>query len=188
MRRRSSPIGTHCGWNRSHSDAYLWLVNLGIALDHLERYHEAREAYVAALSLRPDDAEAYINLGVNYAWTEQHEEAISAYQKALLLDPINPVIHFNMANRLREAGRDEEAIGAYKGAIRIGSTSCQTYYLLGKMMALRRRISAARLWWKRGIAQPRDETTLWAREEFRYSRKNSVSRRSRSRTGGKGHA
>ncbi len=67
--------------------AYAPLVNLGGALNSLERFEEAAEVNRRACRARPDDPLANSQLGVSYWALGREAEAIDSLQRAKQLDP-----------------------------------------------------------------------------------------------------
>jgi tetratricopeptide (TPR) repeat protein len=70
----------------------------------------ATEAYRAAVTLTPEDEDAYYNLGVALAAQGDFDDAIAAYQKALELFPDYPEVHNNLGNALGITGNLPEAL------------------------------------------------------------------------------
>ena len=64
-----------------------YLTTLGIALQLLGRFEEARKAFDKAVQLQPEVAELWRNLGNVLIQLERHSDAVSIYQHALKLDP-----------------------------------------------------------------------------------------------------
>ncbi len=61
-------------------------------------YTKAIEYYTKAISIDPNDAEAYINRGVAYTNLRKYEEAISDYTKAISIDPNDANAYCNRGN------------------------------------------------------------------------------------------
>jgi len=175
-------------------------IGLGWIAMQEERWIDECAAYDRALEIQPDCVTALINLGVCYVQLGFYEEAVrllrqaealtpddteipvtiaKALQAAGDMDPNTALAHSNLANQFYEVGREEEAFLACKAAIQAGSSLCRVYHILGEIMESRDRMSAARFWWKRGLAQPWDEATPLVREALREARRRRVSRRAR---------
>ena len=64
--------------------------NLGIALNSLGRYEEARQAYEEAARISPDYTNPHINLGVMYLERYgDRAKALYHFRRVLELDPTN---------------------------------------------------------------------------------------------------
>ncbi|MEX2642655.1 MAG: sulfotransferase [Acetobacterales bacterium] len=85
-------------------------VNLGNALQRLERYDESIAAFRRAAELQPDFPEAHHNLGLALSATGRHEEAAEAIGRAVAIRPDYARGLNALAAAQRDAGRDAEAI------------------------------------------------------------------------------
>lgn len=63
-----------------------WLL-LGAVLARTKQERPAVEAYLKALSLKPDDVRAWADLGELYTLLLKYDEAVAALRQAILLDP-----------------------------------------------------------------------------------------------------
>ena len=63
------------------------LNNLGVALDAAGKVDKARETFVQALALQPENIDAKLNLGNLYRKTGQLTDAAQQYSEALELNP-----------------------------------------------------------------------------------------------------
>ncbi|MBT5412637.1 MAG: tetratricopeptide repeat protein, partial [Cellvibrionales bacterium] len=72
-----------------------------------------------ALSIEPDDADAYNNMGNALKEQGKLEEAIEAYNKAISIKPDYVDAHYNMGIALKNQGKLEEAIEAYNKVLAI---------------------------------------------------------------------
>ena len=84
--------------------------NLGLAYYNQGRLDEAVKEYLAALRLKPDDAEIYNNLGVAYFNQGRLDEAIKVYRIAMLLKSNSVKILTNLGNAYSKQDRIDEAI------------------------------------------------------------------------------
>jgi len=82
---------------------------LGVALDQLERFEDARMAYREALAIRPDDPRALTNLGVSFLLTGEAEEAEVVLRQAAALTGAPAEARQNLAIALGLQGRLDEA-------------------------------------------------------------------------------
>jgi len=83
---------------------------LGQALQALQRWHEAEQAFEAALRLEPDFPEALNNLGVCRQRNGQTAAAVDVYRRALLARPGDATLMANLGSALREMGQLPEAV------------------------------------------------------------------------------
>ena len=92
---------------------------MGSALEEQGKFNEAIQAYIKALSIKTDYAEAYNNMGNALEKQGKIDEAIEAYQLALAIKPDYADAYYNMGITLQEQGKIDEAIEAYKKALAI---------------------------------------------------------------------
>ena len=74
---------------------------------------DAEEFYKKALTLEPQNADAYNNYGVFLGKTGHKTKALEKYKMALKLNPSHSVALVNMARQLRSSGNIQEAEQAY---------------------------------------------------------------------------
>jgi Flp pilus assembly protein TadD len=77
---------------------------LGNALFDVARYVEAKDAYQAAIRLKPDYAEAYCNMGLCLRLLGQIDDSIAAYDRALELQPDEQTTLTNLIAAMRTKG------------------------------------------------------------------------------------
>jgi tetratricopeptide (TPR) repeat protein len=92
---------------------------LGICLQHLGDLAGARRAYVDALDLQPDYAEAWNNLGTVDHAREDYEGAVFAYRKSLALDPDNAVVYKNLGQAWLAQDDVAKTLEAWSQAMRL---------------------------------------------------------------------
>lgn len=112
--------------------------NQGLTLYDKNRDREAIEAFLQAIRIDPDYAEAYYRLGLAYTVVGQKEEAkeahtkaIEAYKKIVRLDPDDWGAHFQMAEAYSRLGQYDEAVKCYRQAVRLQPDDSDMYYELG---------------------------------------------------------
>ncbi|MEJ0060024.1 MAG: tetratricopeptide repeat protein [Terricaulis sp.] len=95
----------------AQADAQNWRARsaLGVALDQLGRFPEARRAYQEALTLRPDDAGVLTNLGVSHLLAGEPEDAEPILRQASALPGAPPEARQNLAIAIALQGRFDEA-------------------------------------------------------------------------------
>jgi tetratricopeptide (TPR) repeat protein len=89
----------------------------GIELLRAGQAAEAEQAFSAAITHGPADAEAYSNLGVTLDCQKRYGEALAAYRTALNLRPDFVQALFNMGNTYRNLGENPEARTCYEKAL-----------------------------------------------------------------------
>ena len=99
-----------------------------------EKLEDAIEAYNRALSIKPNDAQAYYNMGNALKDQEKLEEAIDAYRKALSIKPDYADAYVNMGNVLTDQEKLEDAIEAYNGALSNEPDNAEAYYNIGNAL------------------------------------------------------
>lgn len=91
----------------------------GVAYYSLGRVADARERYLAALTLDPAYDEPHANLGLLYRRKGWYEKALEQYGQALELRPTNPTVWFNRAVALQKLGRVDEAVSSLETAAKL---------------------------------------------------------------------
>lgn len=85
---------------------------LGIDLEAVSP-DDAPAAYLRAVELDPDHADAHINLGRLYHEEVDWDAAEYHYRAALRAQPDHPLAHYNLGTLLEETGKLDEAIDCY---------------------------------------------------------------------------
>ena len=100
----------------------------GADFDQLEqRLNDANKA----LSIKPNNADAYYNMGIARQQQGNLEEAIKAYNKALSIKPDYADAYNNIGNALQQQGKLEEAIVAYNNVLTLKPDFAEAYYNMG---------------------------------------------------------
>ena len=90
------------------------LTNLGMALESLQRFDEARETFHAAIAIEPNYARAYYELAWLYhASLYQHDQAVAAFLRFRLLDPDTPWNLLELATAYDDLGVRDQAMALY---------------------------------------------------------------------------
>lgn len=82
---------------------------LGVALDQLGRFTEARQAYQEAITLHPDDPALLTNMGVSHLLEGDPDEAEPILRQAAALPNAPPEARQNLAISIALQGRFDEA-------------------------------------------------------------------------------
>ena len=94
----------------------LWSL-LGVSAAQIGKLDKAVDAFKKALSIQPNNADAYYNLGNVLHKQGKLEEAVEAYKKLISIKPDNAEAYLNIGNVLHEQGKLEEAVSNYNKAI-----------------------------------------------------------------------
>ncbi len=105
--------------------------------------HEARHAYLQAISADPDCADAHLNLGRLDHEAGELGAAEARYRRALQCTPEDATAHYNLAVLLEDRDRPEEAILAYRQAIAHDPEAADAHYNLGLLLESHGRRSEA---------------------------------------------
>lgn len=109
--------------------------NLGLSLDMLGRYEEARSAFERAADLNRRVAHPSAwpphNLGSLLLRLDKLPEAEAALRESLRFDPGFAQAHYHLGRVLEKAGRETAAIGEYRQAISLDASLPEPCYSLG---------------------------------------------------------
>lgn len=89
------------------------------------------EAYLEAIKIDPNDADAHYNLGIALGNQGKYEEAITSYLEAIKIDSNYAIAHNNIGAMLEAQGKLEEATTSYRTAIKIDPDLVIAHYNLG---------------------------------------------------------
>ena len=84
-------------------------VHLGTCCKDLGRFHEAAEAFTAALKLDPNLKEAHHFLGFCCFKLEEYQKAVECFEKVIELDPGSALDYANLGVNLQRLGHRKEA-------------------------------------------------------------------------------
>lgn len=94
---------------------------------------EAKEAYLRAVSIDPDHAEAHLNLGRLLHEEGRLSAAESHYRRAVGLRPGSAVSWFNLGVVLEDQERDADAVHAYGEAVQLDPDLASAHYNLSRL-------------------------------------------------------
>ena len=115
---------------------------LGLANERRDP-NDAQQAYLKALALKPDYAEAHMRLGILYARQNNTEAALGQLHEAVLSDPDLAEAHYNLALMLSTTGKIEEAENELNEAVSISPDSFDARMLLGNLLAQQNHVDQA---------------------------------------------
>ncbi|MDH3624145.1 MAG: tetratricopeptide repeat protein [Myxococcales bacterium] len=99
--------------------------------DEPGRLRDALEAYLRAVQLRPDYAEARMALGIQLLAGGNYADALSHFQVAEKLVPTLPAVHVNLGDAYRASQRWTDAQQAYRRAIELETKLPEAHFGLG---------------------------------------------------------
>ncbi len=114
-----------------NADAY---NNLGVLFLNMERFEEAKNAFVQTIKFKKESFQAYNNLGITLKALFRFDEAKIAYQKALEINPNDAEILSNLGNLHRELQHFDEAEAFYREAIALQPDYVNAYRNLGLLL------------------------------------------------------
>jgi tetratricopeptide (TPR) repeat protein len=116
-----------------------------------EKYDEAEVSFRAALSSRPDFAEAIYGLAVVLHGQSRIEDAIELYQQALNRDPANVSGHYNLGRAFASRGQNERAIQSYQKAIELSPEDADSRQSLARALVLVNQLPEAMYQYRRTL-------------------------------------
>jgi tetratricopeptide (TPR) repeat protein len=103
-------------YNNIEEDAKIW-IDKGFDLIKLGLVQQAIEAFKQAISINPNDAEAYRHLGVCYNRLRRCNEAIIAFRQAISINPNDAETYTHLGSAYGLLGLYQESIDVFKQAI-----------------------------------------------------------------------
>lgn len=103
----------------------------GLALEALQRYDRAGDAYRQALELKPDLVPALESLALLYHRQDKGDETIEVLQRLLKLDPNNFNANYLLGLRYFQKKMYPEMVAAYSRAVAIKPDLAEAHYNLG---------------------------------------------------------
>lgn len=114
------------------AEAAHWFES-AIALEE-EAPQRAYEAYLHALEVNPEHAEAMINVGRLCAAAREVDRAAAYFRQALRIDPANPVAHFNLGVTFHDQGDLPQARAAYEAALAADPNFVDAHFNLAALL------------------------------------------------------
>ena len=124
----------------------------GLSLQGLGSYHQALEAFDAAIAIDPSFAEAHNCRGIVLAGLDRPEDAVTSFKKALALKPDYAECHNNLGIVLQEFGRLDEAVASFDKAIALKPDNARVHNNRGTAFGDLRRTEDALLSYDKAIA------------------------------------
>lgn len=107
------------------------------------RYTEARDAYVVAIRMKPNNEQALHNLGNVYVQLRCFDDAVESLQSALRLKPKEADIYHSLGLAYDKMGRCTDAVETYREALRFKPKFGKVFMGLGLCYAKLNRHSEA---------------------------------------------
>lgn len=136
---------------RRHQEQARELNNKGVALFHRGSLEAAAEAFIRAVELKPDYAEAYNNLGLAYSRRGQSEEAVRYFQKALEIDPQMGEVYNNLGFLFHTGARYDRAVEMFTRSLQTGADQSIAYTNLGNTFYKMKQNEKAVVAWKKAL-------------------------------------
>ncbi len=142
----NSQLGSELDDQKDHKGAYHYFTaavairpqasdahnNLGVALEHLEKWDEASACFRKAIQLNPKYARAHTNLGNVLRRAKKLDEAINCYRTAIEIDPGYSSVYSNFGGLLCDDLRDyDKAIECFRKAIDLDPYDATPHFFLG---------------------------------------------------------
>jgi len=94
---------------------------------------KAEQDYLAALKLKPEDADVHNNLGCLYLMQKEYQKAKDYLEKAISLNPMNGNFYYNLGLLFEANGDMDEALRTYKESFRIDPENAKAAYNIGNI-------------------------------------------------------
>jgi predicted Zn-dependent protease len=125
------PLVHSTGGGAQPVDAADWFA-LGAELEDAAP-DEAREAYIRALVLDPDYADAHVNLGRLLQLEGRTQEAIEHYNCSLRAESLDPTAAFNLGTALETTGQWAKSVTAYQRALELDPDFSDAHFNLARL-------------------------------------------------------
>lgn len=116
----------------------------GTAAVRRHDYDAAREAFLKATTISPQNEFAWANLAWSYEMLGRLSEAESAYQSVIAINPRNSIAYNNLGVVYMRQGRTDEAISKYRKQIEVDPHHGRASWNLGRALAWRGQWDEAR--------------------------------------------
>jgi len=146
-----------------YATALLW-YHMGVALMHLKRFKEARDASERAVAMDPNMAEAWNNVAHSLWRLGQDDEALVPVDRALALK--NSLVHawYNKGMALFHLRRYAEALVAFERATALKPSSMWYWLMQAETLYRLRRYPQALAAFEEAIERDPHNQTLWRRK------------------------
>jgi Flp pilus assembly protein TadD len=118
-------------------------LNLGAALQSMDKHEEALKYLAQAVRIRPASATAHNNLAVSLLVTDKTDEAVRELRESLKLDPGYQNARFNLARALAVRGDAPGALVECLNFLKTAPDDAQAHELAGRLYAETGRLGEA---------------------------------------------
>jgi tetratricopeptide (TPR) repeat protein len=125
--------------------------NRGVALYYRGAFEAARDAFLKAIELQPDYAEAFNNLGLVHSRMGKEPEAIEAFRKALTVDPKMGEAYNNLGFLYHTSAQFDRAAQMFGLAVENAGDSSVAYTNLGNTYYAMKQADKAVEAWQRAV-------------------------------------
>jgi tetratricopeptide (TPR) repeat protein len=125
--------------------------------DRKHDYDAAIAAFLEAIRLKPDWAEAHFNLGNAFKGKSLLDKAIAEYRCAIQLKKDYPEAHAGLGDALRKNGQLDRAIAEYREAARLGQNTACVLNNLGRALVQLGQLDLAEIEFQRALRIAKDE-------------------------------
>jgi TonB family protein len=103
----------------NHAEAARLFYNKGVTFQASGRFAEAAEAFNQAITVNPNDANAYARLGMAYSALQKHKDAIVVYKMALQTNrrALGAPAYFMWGHSYLAVEKNSDALSAFKQAL-----------------------------------------------------------------------
>lgn len=134
---------------------------LGILRNRARRPLEARDLFVRALALRPDDAVLLSDLGSAQMNAGDADAAFASWRRACALAPGEPAPWYNLGRNLQLQGRGEEAVPALRRALALAPGIVPAAVLLGDALVHLGQFADAAVAYRQALAADPGSGDAW---------------------------
>jgi tetratricopeptide (TPR) repeat protein len=161
----------------------VWLYNMGLTLDEMERYDEAIQAYTDALAIDGDEVEMLCRLGEDQFRTSRFEPALRTFERVEQLEPSRESCYCDRISIYCELGEHEKAEEMFYLA-RLYKEHCpRCYYNIGCSLAARSMYDKAIHCGRQSLeleednpqAHVRIAEALWSKKQLEEARRHYLS-------------
>jgi len=138
--------------NEKYPNVPLLFNLIGACYKELGQLEGAAKMFEAAVSIKPDYAEAHFNLGAILKALDQDTAAVESYKKAIAIMPNYPDAHNNLGNILKDLGQLEAAIESLEWAVAYNYDFAEAHNNLGNALNEYGRVESAIKNYKKAIA------------------------------------
>ena len=133
-------------------------VSLGMMYADTGKPEEAEAAYLKAIELSPNYAQAYHWYATMIRGPENREKSLTLYHKAAQLDPLSSIIQLNIGRLLTDVRGYDEALDHYERMLQMDPGFYKTYWDIGRIHWWNGRLAESVPWFRKALEiNPRDE-------------------------------